>query len=216
VTEQVALLMDGWGRLQAELADLRARVATLEQRPVTAAAAQTAPATPPSDSPERERDALVRAGLPPVRAEELINRRAEVALSQLELRDQAIREGWLGSDRYREELRAINDRQVSLRDELDPFTYDRYLYETGEPNRVKVDTVIPGSVGAENGLLPGDLIESYGEQRIFDYRELRDATAAGVRGELVQVQVRRGSQILEVWLPRGPIGIRLDSARVAP
>jgi hypothetical protein len=28
--------------------------------------------------------------------------------------------------------------------------------------------------------------------------------------------VRRGNQIVEVWLPRGPIGIRMDAARIDP
>jgi hypothetical protein len=32
----------------------------------------------------------------------------------------------------------------------------------------------------------------------------------------VPLQVRRGGQLVEVWLPRGPIGIRLDAARVDP
>jgi hypothetical protein len=51
---------------------------------------------------------------------------------------------------------------------------------------------------------------------VFNYSDLRDATAAGERDELVQVQVRRGRQVFDAWLARGPLGVQLDSARAAP
>lgn len=211
---QVATLMDGWGRVQGELADLRARVAVLEQQ--SGPAPTTSDAAPPADPAEQQREALLRAGVPPAQAADLLDRRANVALQRLELRDQAIREGWLGSDRYREALAALDEQQVSLRDELDPAIYDRYLFESGEDNRVRVTGVIPNSVAATTGLLPGDLVERYADQPIFDYRELRQATSAGERGELVTVQVRRGGETLDLVLPRGPIGVQLDGVRVQP
>jgi membrane-associated protease RseP (regulator of RpoE activity) len=210
-------LADGWGRMQAELAELRQRVAQLEQRPAVAA----------SDEPEerraalartteQQRDALVKAGVSVEVAEDILWRRAQVSLERLYTRDRAAREGWLGTDRYREELSRINEQQVSLRDEVGAEAYDRYLYETGEDNRILVDSVIPGSAGDENGLQPGDVIERYGDEPIFGFRDLRGATTDGQPGELVPVQVRRGGGTVEVWLPRGPIGIRLDSTRVEP
>jgi hypothetical protein len=210
-------LTDGWGRMQAELADLRQRVATLEQRPLqnAGAAAESARAAL-ARTPEQQRDALVRAGVAPEVAEDILWRRAQVSLDRLELRDQASREGWLNTDQYREELRRINAQRVSLRDAVGDDAYDRYLYETGEDNRIRVDSVIPGSAGEQNGLLPGDVIERYGEAPIFNYRDLRGATSAGQRGELVPVQVRRGEEMVEILLPRGPIGIRLDSTRADP
>ena len=212
-------LAQGWGRMQAELVALQQRVVSLERRPLPsadeAAAADRLEAARPR-TPQEQRNALVRAGVPAGTADEILWRRSQFELGRLELRDQALREGWLGSDRYREEMRALNAERLSLRDELDVDTYDRYLYETGETNRVSVDSVIAGSAGDQSGLMPGDIIERYGDELVLDFNDLRSATSAGARGELVPVQVRRGGQMVEVWLPRGPIGIRLDAARVDP
>jgi S1-C subfamily serine protease len=105
---------------------------------------------------------------------------------------------------------------VSLRDEVGTDVYDRCLFETGEDNRILVDSVIPGSAGDESGLLPGDVIERYGDEPIFGFGDLRGATTEGEPGELVPVQVRRSGGMVELWLPRGPLGIRLDSTRVEP
>ncbi|MEA1051661.1 PDZ domain-containing protein [Lamprobacter modestohalophilus] len=212
-------LSQGWGRMQAELVALQQRVVSLERRPVPAAddaaTGGRADAARPR-TPQEQRDALVRAGVAAGTADELLWRRSQAELDRLELRDQALREGWLGTDRYREEIRALNAERVSLRDELDVEAYDRYLYETGETNRVSVDSVIAGSAGDQSGLMPGDVIERYGDELVLDFNDLRSATSAGARGELVPVQVRRDGQVVEVWMPRGPIGIRLDAARVDP
>lgn len=214
---RVQELTDGWGRMQAELAELRQRVALIErQEPEPAAddAGDTQRRRPAT--PAEQRDALLRAGVTPEVADDLIWRRSQVSLARLELRDEAARDGWLNSSRYREELRRINEERVSIEDEIGLDAYDRYLYETGQPNRVAVDSVIPGSAGEEGGLLPGDVIERYGDSPVLDFRDLREATSAGERGELVPVAVRRGEEILDVWLPRGPIGIGLDATRVPP
>lgn len=212
-------LAQGWGRMQAELVALQQRVVSLERRPVPAvdddSTGDRADATRPR-TPQEQRNAMVRAGVAAGTADEILWRRSQFELDRLELRDQALREGWLGSDRYREEMRALNAERVSMRDELDVAAYDRYLYETGETNRVSVDSVIAGSAGDQSGLIPGDVIERYGEELVLDFNDLRSATSAGARGELVPVQVRRGGQTVEIWLPRGPIGIRLDAARVDP
>jgi len=210
-------LAAGWGRMQAGLAELRQRVGQLEQRPAVVA----------NDGPEerravlartteQQRDTLVKAGVAVDVAEDILWRRAQVSLERLYTRDRAAREGWLNTDRYREELRRINEQRVSLRDEVGTDVYDRYLFETGEDNRILVDSVIPGSAGDESGMLPGDVIERYGDEPIFGFRDLRGATTEGEPGELVPVQVRRGGGVVELWLPRGPIGIRLDSTRVEP
>jgi hypothetical protein len=210
-------LAAGWGRMQAELAELRQRVGQLEQRPAVAANGEPEERRAAlARTTEQQRDALVKAGVDVEVAEDILWRRAQVSLERLYTRDRAAREGWLGTDRYREELSRINEQQVSLRDEVGAEAYDRYLYETGEDNRILVDSVIPGSAGDENGLLPGDVIERYGDEPIFGFRDLRGATTDGQPGELVPVQVRRGGGMVEVWLPRGPIGIRLDSTRVEP
>jgi C-terminal processing protease CtpA/Prc len=224
-TPEVAVLLariddisQGWGRMQAELAALRQRIGELEQRsaqtPAQHGTADNRPARP--NTPDEQRNALLRAGVTADVAEDIIWRRAQVSLDRLDLRDQAIREGWLNTDRYREELRKINQQGVSMRDEIGVEAYDRYLFETGQDNRVLVDSVIPGSAGEDSGMLPGDVIERYGDQPVYDFRDLRTATSDGERGELVPVTVRRGRELVELLLPRGPIGIGLDATRIDP
>lgn len=211
-------MSQGWGRMQADLAELRQRVGTLEQRrlqsPVETSDAGNRPNRP--TTPDEQRGALLRAGVAAEVADDILWRRAQVSLDRLDLRDQAIREGWLNSDRYREELRKINEQRVSMRDEIGVDAYDRYLFETGQDNRVLVDSVIPGSAGEDSGMLPGDVIERYADQPVYDFSDLRTATSDGARGELVPVSVRRGNQLVELVLPRGPIGIGLGATRVEP
>jgi hypothetical protein len=211
-------LTAAWGRLDAQLAEIRQRIGAIERRQVDASADEEAsePRARRPGTAEEQRDALLRAGVASDVADEILWRRAQTSLEQLELRDQAIREGWMNSDRYREELRRINAERVSMRDEIGADAYDRYLYETGRNNRVRVESLIPGSAGEASGLEPGDVIERYSDRSVLNVRDLRSATSEGERGELVPVMVRRGDERLEIWLPRGPIGIGLEATRLDP
>ncbi|MCG6941912.1 MAG: PDZ domain-containing protein [Thiohalocapsa sp.] len=210
-------LTAGWGRMQSELAALRQRVATIERRKPEAeddadgAAQRNRPSTP-----AQQRESLVSVGVAPEVADDIIWRESQLSLARLELRDEAARNGWLGSARYRDELRRLNGQRVSIEDEIGVDAYDRYLYQTGQSNRVAVESVLPGSAGEESGLLPGDVIERYGDQPVLDFQDLRAATSAGERGELVNVTVVRDGERVELVLPRGPIGIGLDATRLDP
>jgi hypothetical protein len=210
-------------KLEVQVTDLRGRLASVEQtlnrilQASTPAARDGDTARPESPRTASERrGALVAAGVDPGLAEDLIQREAQRSLEQLSLRDQAIREGWIGTAQYREELSRINADARSLREEIGDDTYDRYLFGTGEDNRVKVDGVIPGSAAEIAGLQAGDLIESYADERLFGFSELRNKTTEGEYGEQVAVQVRRAGRVIETWVPRGPLGVTLSSARVEP
>jgi hypothetical protein len=217
IEARIAELTAGWGRMQAELAELRQRIALVERRePEPEDSGEADPRRSRPATPAEQRDALLRAGVTPEVAEDIIWRRSQLSLAQLDLRDDAARNGWLGTDRYRQELRRLNEQRVSIEDEIGLDAYDRYLYETGQPNRVAVESVLPGSAGEESGLLPGDIIERYDSTQVLDFNDLREATSAGERGALVPVSVVRGGERLELWLQRGPIGIGLDATRLDP
>jgi hypothetical protein len=205
-------------RLRGELQALAGRVATLEQ--AAAGADRSAPvepgADPPGDGGERRRQALVVAGLPPQRAAEILWREGQHEMQRLELRDQASREGWLGTERYFAELRALAAQSTPLRREIGDEAYDRYLFAAGEPNRVQVTSVIHGSPAEQVGVSPGDVLLRYGDERLFDAGDLRAATTSGERGELVRVQVLRGGGQVDLWVPRGPLGVRLDTLLARP
>lgn len=210
-----------WSRLQSEVERLQSRVDGLEQRLAApqetpgAANAETVRSSP-SSTPEGRRSALIKAGLGEDRAADIVWRQGQQELDGLYLRDMAIREGWFGTDRYREELGQIRENVIDLREEIGEDYYDRYLYASGQSNRVEISSIIAGSAAAGAGLLPGDLVESYGDSHIFSFSDLRTATAEGDRDELVPVRIRRDDAILDVWLPRGPMGVRLDQTSVDP
>lgn len=209
--------------LQSRLSGLETRLRAVEQ--ALARVDSTPRAEARSDDPERveaprtpeeRRVAMVAAGADPALAEDIVLQEAQRSLAVLSLRDQASREGWFGTDRYREELRGINAGARSLREQIGDVVYDRYLYGTGEYNRMRIASVIPGSAAESVGLETGDLIEAYADERVFRFRDLREMTTEGVYGELVPVRVRRGEGVIETWVPRGPLGVNLDAARVAP
>ena len=223
-SEHRQVMIARWANLEGQVNRLLKRIDGLERR-----LAATGSATDddggsedreveilPTDTPDNQRVALISAGVPPSVADELVWRRSQQEIDRLELRDQAIREGWFRTERYAEELRRLNSDATGLRTEIGDAAYDRYLYQTGEFNRVRVDSIIEGSVADQTGLLPGDVIESYDGELILNFSDLRNATTNGARDEEVPVVVRRGDSVIETWLARGPIGIRLEGAAVAP
>ena len=161
-------------------------------------------------------DSLIRAGVDSGTVEELVAYWNQYQLEQLELRDTAAREGWLGSEEFREQARALSENQKNLRDEIGDDKYDRYLYESGQNNRVAIDSVIRGSVAENAGLRSGDIILGYADNRTFTSRELQNATRDGARGETVNVEVYRNGDSFQISVPRGPLGIMLDAQRVEP
>ena len=205
-----------WRSTEARIAALQTRIANLEQT-LAQRDRETPPEGPkkPRTSDER-RQALVDAGVEPGLAEDILWRESRLELDRLTLRDLAVREGWMGSDRYREELNQLSADDRSLREEIGDTAWDRYLYGTGEENRVAVSAVIPGSAAEVAGLQAGDHVLSYGEGRVFGFSELRDATTEGESGEMVAVRVQRGGGILDIWVPRGPLGIRMEMKRGEP
>lgn len=214
-------------RLAEEIDSLAAQLAARAES-VPAAPADPAPSAPlPAAAPvaaesdsgdERSaiEQAMVAAGVDPELAAEIRRRSDQVELDEIYLRDLAAREQWLGSERFREEMAAIREQQPSIRGELGDELYDRYLDARGEANRVVVDEVLLDSPAAAAGLQAGDLVLRYGEARIFAPGELVTETRGGTAGETVRIQILRGGVVVEVDVPRGPLGVRIAGTRVDP
>jgi hypothetical protein len=137
-------------------------------------------------------------------------------LQRLNLRDQAIREGWQDSDEYVEKMHALGDAAYGLKQEFGEEVYDQYLYASGRPNRVIVREVINGSVAQSAGLQPGDIITRYADEAIYSMNDLRQATTEGTSGETILLEFIRDKQPYSVTIVRGPLGISMDFARIAP
>ena len=222
--DKIRILAARWANQERLLGQLENRLLSLEQQLTNLKTermreedeqAVTEEALPVA-TPEDRRVALMAAGVTQTTAEEIVTQQSRLELERLELQDQALREGWYQTNRYFETLGELNEDAVELRAEIGDQAYDEYRYQTGMSNRVKVTSVIQGSAAEQSGLLPGDIIESYDEERIYDYAGLRGATADGARGETVPILIRRGDYLIESEVPRGPLGVRLESLTASP
>lgn len=159
---------------------------------------------------------MLAAGIDEQTARDLQNRRDQHQLARLELFDQAAREGWDDSEVLSEKLAELDAKRINLRDEIGDDAYDRLLFESGDPNRVSIASVISGSAAEIAGLEVGDLITNYDNERIFGVRELQQATRSGTKGEYVQILFDRGGRLLSADIPRGPMGVTLSTSTVMP
>jgi len=205
--------------LRAEVDGLRAQVAALAQDGADSLQQLTQPsgATNASGEAVYGKQALVDAGIDEPRAAWIQGRLDQVALKELYLKDQAIREGWLNTARYRKAMRELRGDREAMREEINnDDTYDRLLYATGRQNRVVVIDVMQNSPAEQYGLQSGDVVQSYDGRRIFTIPELQQATAAGETGAMVLVEIERDGGQVTLYLPRGPIGGRLSVSRTRP
>ena len=215
VIEQNQLLINKVSELESRIVALEL---LLEQNTETTGqnSAITAHKRAGIGSPPDTRESLVAAGVSEALTIDIMRRRSDIELRRLQLSDKASREGYRGTSRHTEELKELLAESVPLREELGDDTYDRYLYANGKDNRIKVLSVMIGSAAEEANLKQGDLVVKYGDTQMFNWMELKKATSEGELGEYVNVDIMRDGEPMSLWLPRGPLGIRLGSALVEP
>ncbi len=172
--------------------------------------------TIPSNVTRTAKEVLASIGIDESVADTIKKREEQQELDQLYLRNQATREGWLGTEKYFEKAQKLTNGNNFYRDELGDHKYDRYLYESGQFNRVSVKNVISGSPAAIVGIEPGDVIYSYNNTRLFSWMELTSLTSQGTADELVSMEIHRGQQVIDVYIARGPLGVRLIGTRINP
>src|SRR5207249_10773631 len=83
--------------------------------------------------------ALVAAGIDTTTATEIRRRQDGLGLSEIYLRNQAEREGWLDTPGFAAKMAEIEGQRTSSRDEIGDQRYDRYLAALDQPNRVAVN-----------------------------------------------------------------------------
>ena len=149
----------------------------------------------------RRRERFAAAGFTPDRAEWIERRVDELRLEMLEAEHEAARRGEPPDPRGR---RSVEER---LREEIGDAEFERYLTAIGRPTTIAVREVLPGSAAEQSGLRSGDVVLSYGGRRVFDMQELNRLTLEGRPGEPVIVEVLRDGRPMQIYLPRGPVGI---------
>ena len=199
--------------LAAELAELRASLAA------TASGEPPADAQTSADPFDRrewfDEQALVDAGIDALQTESLRRFFEELELERLTLRDRARREDWRNGE-LRMALQTIDNREQELQQQLGDAAYDAYLYATGRPNRLVVTSVLASAPAGQAGIVSGDRIISYDNQRIYNWRDLREAMSGGSISDTIEVEVERDGGSLQFYLARGPLGVRTDSQSLAP
>lgn len=152
--------------------------------------------------PEIRREILIEGGFSPDRAEWLAMRESELQMAAMQARFDARRSG--------EPLDPLNpslNPDAALRAEIGDTEYEQYLDANGRPTSVQVGAVLESSPGQRAGLQSGDEILRYDGQRIFNTYELTQRTMLGEPGESVIIDVSRDGVLMQVVVPRGPIGV---------
>ncbi len=205
---------------QVDIEELIQRLETAENRinslEQDLAAVQSQQLLPAEEAlTETEQEDVLGAVFEPTTVSEIQAIRDDIQLQRLELRDLAIREGWINTDRFREESRALRSGS-ELRERLGDEGYDKLLAAEGRDNRVRIDSVIENSAADFSGLQEGDVVIRYADQRIFQFSDLRNGTTDGQRDESITIQVRRDGELLDLVIPRGPMGVTLSGVTEAP
>jgi hypothetical protein len=209
-------LEDRVAELQRRVEDLEAELRAYRAAPGNDAG--DSPASPPTSrvSEPRGKARLIAAGIDTSTAEWVQQKLDKNQLDELYLQNQASREGWLNTPRYHKQRREIQQRFDALRAELGDETFDRLLYGVGRPNRVLVSDVMQGSPAEQIGLNPNDAILFYDGKRVFSSAELQGLTKGGDPASWVLVELMRDGKPVSLYVPGGPLGVRLGAARVAP
>jgi PDZ domain len=209
-------------QLASEVHELRETLTTVEQRLDELTKPEVAPEnvaerSPPADASEGiDSAALIAAGFDQEEAVFLNERWGEQQMELLYLQDQATREGWLGTPQYAQSVRDLINGPDSMREEIGSEVYDRFLYGSGQSNRVVINSVINRSPAQAIGLQPGDMILSYDEQPVFSASDLGRAISSGEPGERIVLEIDRAGQRVDLEIARGPIGVMLGGKRVKP
>ena len=119
------------------------------------------------------------------------------------------------SERFRE-LHALGDTGQQVRDTFGDTAYDRYLYAIDQPNRVRIERVLPGSNAERAGLAPGDVLLSYDRQTVRSLDDVLRAATRGNDGESASIELLRGAERMSITLPRGPLGIQGAGESINP
>ena len=154
------------------------------------------------NSREGRAERLVAAGFLPSQADWILQREQELQMEALQDRFDAERSGepidWTANR---------NQSGDALREELGEADYERYLEANNRSTNISVSSVIESSPAQVAGLQPGDQIHRYDGERVFSMTDLTRQTMVGVPGQNVVVDVMRDGNLVQVVMPRGPVGI---------
>ena len=211
--DTIAMLFEGIERLEG---GGDRTVAALNARAESENAARTASRANRRDEAGRMRDyqerrvtRMIEGGFSEDEARRVLEQESQSAFKALQSVWEAQRNGET-VDRYSGDF----DPQAIMRSEMGDDSYARYLEVQGQPTAIKITQVLGGSPGSKIGLQPGDELVSYGADRVFSIRDLRNSSMQGDSGEDVVIEIERDGTRMQLTVPRGPIGITGSGANV--
>jgi hypothetical protein len=210
--DTIAILFEGIERLEGAgarpVAELKARAET-ENAVRARSRSGRNDADWMRDYQERRVARMVEGGFSEDEARRILEQESESAFKALQAVWEAQRNGedvGLYTGEY--------DPQAIMRSEIGDAAYARYLEAQGQPTAIKITQVLGGSPGSTIGLRPGDQLISYGGDRVFSVNDLRKNTMQGDPGEDVVIEIQRDGTLIQLTVPRGPIGITGAGANV--
>ena len=185
--------------------------------PVPASTAQASAATA-VDSGVASVQKLTAAGVNPVDAQAMIERLDELALARLEADYRVRRDTGTGeaARQARVDRRAIPRDSEIIREEFGDEAYDQYLYSLNQPNRVQVSSVLGESSAQSAGVQQGDVLRSFDGEPLFSVRDLTRQISEGDVERSYSLMVERNGEVIETWVPGGPLGVRVNGAVAQP
>ncbi|MEH6592252.1 MAG: PDZ domain-containing protein [Halioglobus sp.] len=161
-------------------------------------------------------DNLAAAGVDPAVARDTLRRISQQQFRRMELTNLIRSTRSPERQIYAAELRELSQNNMSLRTELGDDVYDQYLFESGESNRVSVDSVMAGSPAETHGMQPGDVIQYYNDIKIIEVSDLQKAALTGDAGSYSNIEILRDGNLMNLMLPQGTIGVQLQPTRIDP
>ena len=76
--------------------------------------------------------------------------------------------------------------------------------------------VLKSSPAAVAGVQAGDVLVRYGDQPIYDVRDLMAETTSGKLGQSESIDVERDGERLRFYVERGPLGAKIQPMRRPP
>ncbi|HEU4618434.1 MAG TPA: PDZ domain-containing protein [Gammaproteobacteria bacterium] len=156
------------------------------------------------DAGESRIDRFIAAGFSADRAAYLDRRASELRMQALESQYEAVRAARSGRP---QDAPPVEDPEQALRTELGDADYERYLTALGRPTRVPVRNILASSPAEQAGLQAGDEITGYDGHRVFDVADLNRLTLEGQPGQNVAIDIVRNGEPMQIFVPRGPLGI---------
>ena len=76
--------------------------------------------------------------------------------------------------------------------------------------------MLRSSAAVAAGLQTGDVLRSLDGNPLYSVRDLTSRVREGSPDQTYALSIERGGEAFEVWVPGGPLGVRVNGSSVAP